>query len=219
MQYCSKCRISIRGDKTECPLCGGRLTGDASPGGFPVLAKKRFTHMSVVKVATFCCITFFIIMMALEILYNFELAWVPFAIMGVLIAWGDLMVGIYFRNNLIKTLSIETYLAMAVALLVDTLTGWHGWSLAYVLPIGFVLLVFVTIAVGRGAHLRLEEYIIYIFVTMLLSMLQIIPVLTRVNPVIAPAVISMAVLLIEASAAVIFRFRDLVSAVQKLFNI
>ena len=185
MQYCSKCRISIRGDKTECPLCGGRLTGEPSPGGFPVLAKKRFTHMSVVKVATFCCI----------------------------------MVGIYFRNNLIKTLSIETYLAMAVALLVDTLTGWHGWSLAYVLPIGFVLLVFVTIAVGRGAHLRLEEYIIYIFVTMLLSMLQIIPVLTRVNPVIAPAVISMAVLLIEASAAVIFRFRDLVSAVQKLFNI
>lgn len=219
MQYCSKCRISIKGDKTECPLCGGRLTGDAEPGGFPVLEKNRFTHMSVVKVATFCCITFFIIMLALEILYSFELAWVPFAILGVLIAWGDLMVGIYYRNNLIKTLSVETYLAMAVCLLVDMLTGWHGWSLAYVLPIGFVLLVFVIIAVGRGAQLRLEEYIIYIFVAMLLSMLQIIPVLTHLNPFILPAVISMALLLIEACAAVIFRFRDLRSAVQKLFNL
>ena len=219
MQYCSKCRISIRGDKTECPLCGGRLTGEATPGGFPVLAKKRFTHMSVVKVATFCCIAFFIIMMALEILYNFELAWVPFAILGVLIAWGDLMVGIYFRNNLIKTLSVETYLAMAVCLLVDTLTGWHGWSLAYVLPIGFVLLVFVTIGVGRAASLRLEEYIIYIFVTILLSMLQIFPVLAHVNPVAFPAVACMALLLIEACAAVIFRFRDLRSAVEKMFNL
>ena len=103
--------------------------------------------------------------------------------------------------------------------MVDSLTGWHGWSVAFVLPIGFVLLVFVTIAVGRGARLRLEEYIIYIFVTMMLSMLQIIPVLTNTNPVKLPAVASMAILLIEACAAVIFRFRYLRSAVQKLFNL
>ena len=219
MQYCPKCRISIRGAKTECPLCGGRITGDPEPGGFPALEKSRFSHMSLVKVGTFCLLTFIIIMVSLEILYDFKLAWVPFAVMGALIAWGDLMVGIYYRNNLIKTLFVETYLAMAVCLLVDALTGWHGWSVAYVIPIGFVLLVFVTISVGRAANLRLEEYIIYIFVTILLSMLQLIPVLTHVNPNILPAVISMAILLIAACAAVIFRFRDLRSAVEKLFNL
>ena len=219
MQYCPKCRISIRGNKTECPLCGGRVTGDPEPGGFPVLERNRFSHMSVVKVGTFCLLTFFIIMMSLEILYDFKLAWIPFAVMGALIAWGDLMVGIYYRNNLIKTLFIETYLAMAVCILIDSLTGWHGWSLAYVLPIGFVLLVFVTIGVGRAASLRLEEYIIYIFVTILLSMLQIFPVLAHVNPVAFPAVACMALLLIGACAAVIFRFRDLRSAVEKMFNL
>ena len=219
MQYCPKCRISIRGNKTECPLCGGRVTGEPETGGFPILERNRFSHMSVVKVGTFCLLTFFIIMMSLEILYDFKLAWVPFAVMGALIAWGDLMVGIYYRNNLIKTLFIETYLAMAVCILIDTLTGWHGWSLAYVLPIGFVLLVFVTIGVGRAANLRLEEYIIYIFVTILLSMLQIFPVLAHVNPVAFPAVACMALLLIEACAAVIFRFRDLRSAVEKMFNL
>ena len=219
MQYCPKCRISIRGNKTECPLCGGRVTGESEPGGFPILERNRFSHMSVVKVGTFCLLTFFIIMNALEILYDFKLAWVPFAVMGALIAWGDLMVGIYYRNNLIKTLFVETYLAMAVCILIDTLTGWHGWSLAYVLPIGFVMLVFVTIGVGRAANLRLEEYIIYIFVTILLSMLQIFPVLAHVNPVAFPAVACMALLLIEACAAVIFRFRDLRSAVEKMFNL
>ena len=219
MQYCPKCRISIRGNKTECPLCGGRVTGEPEPGGFPILERNRFSHMSVVKVGTFCLLTFFIIMMSLEILYDFKLAWIPFAVMGALIAWGDLMVGIYYRNNLIKTLFIETYLAMAVCILIDSLTGWHGWSLAYVLPIGFVLLVFVTIGVGRAASLRLEEYIIYIFVTILLSMLQIFPVLAHVNPVAFPAVACMALLLIEACAAVIFRFRDLRSAVEKMFNL
>ena len=70
MQYCPKCRISIRGDKTECPLCGGRVTGNAEPGGFPVLDRRRFSHMSLVKVGTFCLLTFIIIMNSLEILYG-----------------------------------------------------------------------------------------------------------------------------------------------------
>ena len=208
MQYCPKCRIRILGDKTECPLCGARVTGDPEPGGFPVLARKRFSHLSVFKNFG-----------TLELLNDFNLPWVPFAILGALIAWGDVMVGIYYRNNLIKTLFVEMYLAMAVCLLIDGLTGWHGWSLAFVLPIGFVVLVFVTIGVGRAANLRLEEYIIYIFVTMLLSMLQIIPVVTHANPYILPAVMCMALLLIAACAAVIFRFRDLRSAVEKLFNL
>ena len=219
MQYCPKCRVHIKGDKAGCPLCGGRVTGEAEPGAFPVLEKSRITHMSVVKVATFCLLTFFIILLALEILNGFDLPWVPFAVLGAVVAWGDLMVGVYYRNNLIKTFTIETYLGMALCLVIDALTGGIGWSLAFVLPIGFLMLVFVTIAVGKTAKLRLEEYIIYILVTMALSMLQIIPVLTRANPVILPAVLSMALLLILGCAAVIFRFRDLRSAAEKLFNL
>ena len=219
MLHCPKCRVSIRGDKTGCPLCGGRLTGEPEPGAFPVLEKRRISHMSVVKVATFCCLSVFIILMALEILYDFKLPWVPFIVLIMVIAWADLMVGVYYRNNFIKTFAIETYLIMAACLLIDVLTGWRGWSVAFVLPIGFVVLVFVTVIVGLAADLRLEEYIIYIVVTMLLSMLQIIPVLMHTNPVILPAVLSMALLLILGCAAVIFRFRDLRSAAEKLFNI
>ena len=156
MQYCPKCRISIKGDKSGCPLCGGRLTGEPEPGGFPVLERGKLTHMSIVKAATFAGLSSLIIMMALEILYGFKLVWVPFAALGVVIAWGDLMVGVYYRNNLIKTFSIETYLVMLGCLLIDSLTGWHGWSVAFVLPIGFFLLVIVTVSIGKGANLRTE---------------------------------------------------------------
>ena len=219
MQYCPKCRVSIKGEKTGCPLCGGRLTGEPSPSGFPVIERRRFSHMSVVKIATFCCLSVFIILMALEILFDFKLAWVPFVVIAMAIAWGDLMIGVYFRNNFIKTFAIETYLVMLTCFLIDRFTGWRGWSIAFVFPIGFVVLVFVTIGVGLGAKLRLEEYIIYLAVAMLLSMLQIIPILTHQNPVILPAVICMALLLILGCGAVIFRFRDLRSAAEKLFNV
>ena len=219
MQYCPKCRLNIRGEKAGCPLCGGRLAGDPEPGGFPVLEKRRFSHMSVVKVATFCCLSMFIILMAAEILCDFKLAWVPFVVLVLLIVWGDIMVGVYFRNNLIKTFTFETYLAMGACLLIDFLRGWRGWSLAFVLPIGFLMLVFETFIVGKAADLRLEEYIMYIVMAMLLSMLQIIPVLTHANPKPLPAVLCMTVLLILGFAEVIFRFRDLRSAAEKLFNL
>lgn len=219
MQYCPKCRLNIRGEKTGCPLCGGRLTGDPEPGGFPVLERRRFSHMSVVKVATFCYLSLFIILMALEILSDFRLAWVPFVILVMTIVWGDIMVGVYFRNNLVKTFAIETYLVMAGCLLIDFLTGWRGWSLSYVLPSGFLLLVIATVCVGKMADLRLEEYIMYLVTTMLLSLLQIIPVLTHANPAPVPAVASVTILLIMGCAAVIFRFQDLRSAAEKLFNL
>ena len=219
MQYCPKCRVSIKGNKTGCPLCGGRLTGEPEPGGFPVIEKSKISHMSVVKLATFCCLSVFIILMALEVLYNFKLPWVPFVVIIMLIAWGDLMVGVYFRSNFIKMFAIETYLIMVTCLIADLLTGFHGWSVAFVFPIGFLVLVLVTIGVGRGARLRLEEYIIYLAVAMLLSMLQIIPIVLHSNPVILPAVLCMAIMLILACGAIIFRFRDLMSAVEKLFNL
>jgi hypothetical protein len=157
--------------------------------------------------------------MALEILYGFKLVWVPFAALGVVISWGDLMVGVYYRNNLIKTFSIETYLVMLGCLLIDSLTGWHGWSVAFVIPIGFILLVIVTISIGKGAGLRLEEFVIYLFVDTVLSLLQIIPVLAGTNPVILPAVLCMTILLIMACGGLIFHFRDFVSAAEKLFNL
>ena len=166
------------------------------------------------KIRTAAWITMVAIFIMVKVLPDYSLSTSLAVLLGVIAVFM-----VFFVLYRIKTLFIETYLAMAVCLLIDVLTGWHGWSLAYVLPIGFVLLVFVTISVGRGAKLRLEEYIIYIFVTILLSMLQIIPVLTHVNPNILPAVVSMAILLIAACAAVIFRFRDLWSAVEKMFNL
>lgn len=219
MQYCPKCRIAIKGDKICCPLCGGRLTGEPEAGGFPVIEKNKLSHLTVVKTATFLCLASFIVMMAVEILYDFKIAWMPFVFAAVVIAWADLMIGVYFRNNLIKTFAIETYLVMATCLLIDSLTGWRGWSIAFVLPIGFFTLFFVTLGVGRGANLRLEEYIIYLVVALVLSMLQIIPILTGVNPMRLPAVLCMTILLILGCGAVIFRFRDLRSAAEKLFNL
>ena len=226
MKNCPECKIQVGGPGTYCPLCGSKLVvmekeecEDALYPDFSKPVKPRSKFPPLAKIFAFISLAAVFICGLIDALISHQLTWSLYVIGGIAAAWVSVGTHLLTDINLNYKLLIDLCALSFYLVLIDRLTGWHGWSLAYVLPIGFVLLVFVIIAVGRGAQLRLEEYIIYIFVAMLLSMLQIIPVLTHLNPFILPAVISMALLLIEACAAVIFRFRDLRSAVQKLFNL
>ena len=54
MQYCPKCRINIRGNKSCCPLCQGELAGEPAEDVFPVLVPRKISQASLLKIATFC---------------------------------------------------------------------------------------------------------------------------------------------------------------------
>lgn len=218
MLYCSKCGISIRGNKRCCPLCQGELTGTPSEAAFPTLKRARITSLSLVKLFTFLFIALEIVWSAVGFLADFTLAWVPFAMAGTLVAWLDAVLAVYFRNNVVKNITIQVYLVMIGGFIIDRFTGFHGWSVQWLIPCCFLGLVTTTIALGRGLPLRLEEYILYLAVDMVLSLLQTIFLVMRMNAFVWPAVISMAALLILGVAALLFRFRDLKNASEKLFH-
>ncbi len=218
MLYCSKCGISIRGNKRCCPLCQGELTGTPSEAAFPTLKRARITSLSLVKLFTFLFIALEIVWSAVGFLADFTLAWVPFAMAGTLVAWLDAVLAVYFRNNVVKNITIQVYLVMIGGFVIDRFTGFHGWSVQWLIPCCFLGLVTTTIALGRGLPLRLEEYILYLAVDMVLSLLQTIFLVMRMNAFVWPAVISMAALLILGVAALLFRFRDLKNASEKLFH-
>ena len=218
MLYCSKCGISIRGNKRCCPLCQGELTGTPSEAAFPTLKRARITSLSLVKLFTFLFIALEIVWSAVGFLANFTLAWVPFAMAGTLVAWLDAVLAVYFRNNVVKNITIQVYLVMIGGFVIDRFTGFHGWSVQWLIPCCFLGLVTTTIALGRGLPLRLEEYILYLAVDMVLSLLQTIFLVMGTNAFVWPAVISMAALLILGVAALLFRFRDLKNASEKLFH-
>ena len=88
MLYCSKCGISIRGNKRCCPLCQGELTGTPSEAAFPTLKRARITSLSLVKLFTFLFIALEIVWSAVGFLANFTLAWVCLLYTSVLRASG-----------------------------------------------------------------------------------------------------------------------------------
>ena len=218
MQYCGKCQIKIQGNKRCCPLCQGELTGEPSPGAFPTLQKNGRFGLPVGKLCTFLLLTLEIVMAALWFLSGFRLAWVPFVMLGGLAVWLDVILGLYFKNNIIKNITIQVYLVMIICYVVDRCTHFHGWSVEWVIPCCFVGLVVATVCIGKGMGFALEEYILYLAVDMVLCLGQGFFLLSQRNDFAWPAVISMALLLILGAAALVFRFRDLKNAAERLFH-
>ncbi|MCR5100428.1 MAG: hypothetical protein K6B41_03630 [Butyrivibrio sp.] len=236
MLYCPKCKIMIRGHKECCPLCQGALTDSFSEeiknnflesgidpedtdSAFPVLPKKKVSSLSVLKMSTFIFTVFEIIFIAVNLYTGNSIPWIGIAIVGTFVAWIDVLVTLYFHNNILKVVTVEVMFAIVVTLVIDYRFGFYGWSLMWTIPIMLLMLALFTYLCSRITRLRLEQYIMYIVVDALVSMLQIIGIVKEYNHFAIPALVSIIAYLIMIAAAIIFRFRDLKSATQRIFNV
>lgn len=219
MQICNKCGITIRGNKKCCPLCEGKLTGEPEDPAFPVVKRKRLAGISPVKMGVFLFLAFEIVMMAMYYLSDFLFSWIPLSMLAGLVAIVDVLLLGYLHNNILKTITIQTYIGMVICYVVDRLTGYHAWSVVWVFPFAFVGLVIATISVGKGLGMLLGDYVIYLVVDVLLSLTQAIFIALDLNPLPFPAVIIMALLALWALAGLFFRFRTLKNASAKMFHV
>ena len=219
MQYCKKCRISIRGNKSCCPLCQGELTGEPTQDAFPCLEHRKLSKVSVLKIVSFCFAAVEIAFLALYFLLNIRMLWIPLTMAGVVVLWLDLVIGMYYRNNVVRNIAVQIYLAMAVCFVTDRFTGFHGWSVQWVLPCCFAGLAVTIMAVGKGMGYALEDYILYLAADMILANCQLIFLVLKMNSFVWPAVICLVFVWIMAAAALIFRFRVLKQAASKNFHL
>ncbi|RKM62308.1 hypothetical protein D6855_02505 [Butyrivibrio sp. CB08] len=221
MQVCNKCIIKIRGRKECCPLCQGKLTnteGIENPA-FPVLEKRRVTSITFFKICTFIFISLEIIFGTINIMTGGEYSFIGPIMLGALVAWIDIYATMYLRNNLIKVITFEVLVAIVVDFYIDIKTGFHGWSVNWMIPMTLIGLAIVTIATALILKLRLDEYILYIVFDFIMALLQIITIRNGMNSLPWPAASSIMFYLILIAALVIFRFRDLKNASEKMFNI
>ena len=217
MQYCKKCNVHIRGNKECCPLCFGELSGTPEDSAFPVLEERKISRFSLWKSALFLFITFEIIMCAL--LYLTSYTWIPYAMLLGVFAILDVLLILYYRRSIIKLVTYEFYVCMALALGIAAFAGRIGIVTTWVLPFGFILLIPITLLINKLNHLYLIDYMIYLIFDVLMSLFQILFIFLHLNPFPLPAVISVTLMAIFASAIIIFRFDELRNAGSKYLHI
>ena len=207
MQYCPNCRVKIRGGKARCPLCQRELTdmGGAADDPFVMLPSPRVSFRRMTQIVNFVCISLEILLGAFEIIKGFTAGWIYVCMLVILLAWVDFQIAVYYRNNLIRMLTVQGFIIMAVLLLIARLTRSGSWAVTWAVPSMFLVLIIVTFAAARLQQMKLQEFILYPAFDVLMSLLQIIPIALGYNKNIAPAVLCIALMLILVSSLVIFR--------------
>ena len=220
MQICPKCKIEIRGKKRCCPLCQGQLKvteGEKSPS-FPTLKKKKISHITFLKMCTFLFVATEIVFSAINIMTGRIYSFFGPLMLGFLAGWITILTTMYLRNNILKVVTWEVIVAIVVDIYIDFKTGFYGWSVEWMVPMTLIGLAITTIIIALVQKLRLDEYIYYIIFDLAMALGQIYFIKKGLNKLIWPAGISIMCYLILIAAVVIFRFRDLKKASEKMFN-
>lgn len=219
MQYCPKCEIHITGKKECCPLCHGPVSGEPEKSPFPVLKKPRFSGVSLFKVSTFCLLVLLISIGAVALLQDELSGWMTITVVFSLLAWADTWIVSYYRNNPLMLITMEFYVLIALCLGIDLKYTHMTWSVPFVIPAVFLLLITLTIILARAMKMSLEEYVMYLVFDVVFSVFQLVPVLLHRNRHPLPAVVSTGLILVLAAAVIIFRPKQLKNASDKWFRI
>ena len=220
MQICPKCKVNIRGNKSCCPLCQGKLKnveGELSPS-FPAIKRKKISNITFLKVCTFLFVASEIVFTTINIMTAGQYPFISPVMLGIFAGWITIMTTMYLRNNLIKVITWEVIVAIVIDIYVDIHTGFKGWSIEWMIPLTLIGLAIATIITAGVLKLRLDEYILYLVLDLIMVLLQIIFIKNGTNKVPWPAVSSVMIYLILFAAVIIFRFKDLKNASEKMFN-
>lgn len=215
--------MNIRGNKARCPLCQGHLVGDPETPSFPIVKKPGISAFSIIKMATFCFLAIEIVMGTVWFLtnycYHISFPWVPLVMLGTVVLWVDLLVAIYVRNNILRIITYEAYIAIAADFIIDLKTGFHAWSLNWMIPSTLVGLSLATVLFGLLSKMRLSDYVIYLLTNTVLSLVQLWSIGTGKTTFVWPSIICIAAHLILTAWIVVFKSHDLKNASAKYFNI
>ena len=167
---------------------------------------------------TFLFVALEIVFATINIMTHGEYPFIGPVMLGLFVGWITVLTTMYLRNNLLKVITWEVIVAIVVDVYIDIKTGFKGWSVNWMIPLTLIALAIATIIIAHVLKLRLDEYILYIVMDIVMALLQIIFIKNGKNTFPWPAVISIMAYLIMLAAVLIFRFRDLKNAFEKMFN-
>ncbi len=204
MRYCEKCRVTVRDSREDCPLCQGPLSGEPEPCVFPSLPDDHPPYHLLIRGMVFLSIAAVVICFAINAIVPSSSWWALVVAAGIACMWVCLWSVIRQRNNIPKNILWLVFWLSLLAVLWDVFTGWHRWSLNYVVPSLCVFAMAGMAVIARVLHLRVEDFFIYLIIDGLFGVIPILFLLFRWVTVVYPSVVCVACSLLSLAAILSF---------------
>lgn len=128
---------------------------------FPKPTMPSEQEMKVYKIYSFLCIALVALMLVTDLNFHPKIRWTLFTAGGVATMWIASSIGFFKRYNLLKNLMWQLLIGTIISFIWDVLTGWHSWSVDFVLPMMSVGILFAMYAIAKVQKSPVREYLIY----------------------------------------------------------
>ena len=151
MKFCTRCGLSVTGSGSKCPLCQHTLSDDGveSPDVFPRIETISHTHGLLLRCLPFGLISVSIVAVMLDWMFPDKTFWSGFAVAGAACVWISVRIAITGRGNIMKKLLNLSILISPLSVIWDIATGWHRWSIDFVLPCTYLTVMLAITVISR----------------------------------------------------------------------
>lgn len=150
---CAECGHELDSRLTRCPLCGVALphyiNGEAHAYPSYVGYAQRRRRQQLRRLVAFISVSAIIVVLAINVLYQSHGWWSLIVITVIAYSWLTVSDTVLSLKSLMLRLGVQVYALVAVMVILDWRTGWHGWSVDYVIPaVLFLSLVGALVGIG-----------------------------------------------------------------------
>lgn len=175
MLRCDACGVGVEGSWNACPLCRTATTGEATPNPLPNVPL-RFSRRRVLRALFLTSLVVIAGSLVAQLLFSrssANLGAPRFVWLGIASMWLVVLMAVRKRRNVAKGTAYLVVIVGGLAAYWDYLTGWHGWSLDYVVPIVFgsaIIALLITVQVMR---MQVGDHIVYSALTVVLGLVPL----------------------------------------------
>ena len=231
-RHCNRCNIEIMDDAIECPLCHGVLEdapdSDADTPQvedvsrsltYPDVSSSVHLLQLIVRIVIFTAIVAEVIVLIVNYMTFNGVYWSFIVGLGLLYGCATLLYSVLERKSMQRIIQVQMLLALLLAILLDVVLGYKGWSFKYVIPLilmgvdlGIVVLMFVGID-------GWQTYIMTEIVTFLLSIVLMILHFTHLVSTSYFTIISLAVTGLILLGTIMFGQNMISNEIKRRFRI
>lgn len=219
MKHCDKCNIDVRGNLERCPLCQHTLTGEATPPEFPIVRSIYEKYEQFFKLAVLITSALTVISIAVNMILPHTGKWSLFVLFGVICSWITTHLCIKKRRVLSQNISTQAVIVSILCVIWDAFTGWHGWSVDYVVPIIFAAAIVALFIMTKILRLNMPDYVFSIVICTFFGLVPLILCLTGITRLIIPSAICMALSLLSLITLILYDGKELWTTLSKKFHI
>lgn len=165
MSFCPNCNINVKGNWTECPVCQTSLeikeNQENVKSSFAKISLQYNRQKAIQSFLRYSLIIVFLYFIV-NYFWPFKFFGLEYVIVGLLITWTNVVILVRKRRNIAKAITYIQFFVSLVAVYVDYMNGWSGWSITFVIPIlSISALIAMNIAL-QVVKLRVEDYVLYL---------------------------------------------------------